>query len=289
MRTPDEVLNEIANWAQRNEAVRVVILTGSRAALNAGIDLFSDYDIEIAVTDTGSFLGNEEWLLAFGKPLAIIRIDEDFTMRMVIYKDYIRIDFRIYSVKDFIQRNIQAMLPQHLNNGYKILLDKDQITQDLQSPAYNAYVISKPSKEAFSAIVADFLWDTTYVAKSLWRDELFYAKYMFDNIIRTSYLEKIIEWYISMQHNWQISTNKHGRFFKYYLDAETFRELKDTFAGSEREDSWNALFATLNLFRRLAMIIAAELNYLYPKTMDTEITAYLNKIKTVDIRATDIK
>ncbi|MEJ7678970.1 MAG: aminoglycoside 6-adenylyltransferase [Segetibacter sp.] len=175
-----------------------------------------------------------------------------------------------------------------MNNGYKVLLDKDQITLNLKPPAYNSFVITKPSKEEFSATVTDFWWDTTYVAKSLWRNELIYAKYMLDSIIRFSYLQRIIEWYIGFQYNWKITTNKYGRFFKLYLDAETWSELEKTFAGSETEENWNALFATSNLFRRLAMIIAKETNYSYPHKLDTEITGYLNKIKALDRSATDI-
>lgn len=250
--------------------------------------MFSDYDIEIVVNNPAKFLDNEEWLSAFGEPLIIIHTNDDFTLRMVIYKDYVRIDFRIYSIKDFEQSNIQTQLPQHLDNGYTILLDKDNITSNLKPPAYNAFIIAKPSKEEFLATVIDFWWDTTYVAKSLWRNELFYAKYMLDSIIRFSYLQRIIEWHISMQHNWQITTNKNGRFFKQYLDAATWRELEKTFAGSDIEENWNALFATSNLFRRLAMSIAAETNYSYPQKSDTEITAYLNKIKNLDKGATDI-
>lgn len=287
MRKPDEVLKEIANWAERNDEIRTVILTGSRADPNAPADLFSDYDIEIVVNNPGKFLDNEEWLSAFGEPLIIIHTNDDFTLRMVIYKDYVRIDFRIYSVKDFEQSNVQTQLPQHLDKGYKILLDKDQITLNLKPPAYDSFIITKPSKKEFLAVVTNFWWDTTYVAKSLWRNELFYAKYMLDSVIRFSYLQKIIEWQISMQHNWQIS-NKYGRFFKQYLDTATWRELENTFAGSDIEENWNALFATSNLFRRLAMSIAAETGYSYPQKLDTELTAYLNKIKNLDKGATDI-
>lgn len=288
MRKPDEVLKEITNWPGKNDEIRTVILTGSRGQSKAPVDLFSDYDIEIVVNNPAKFLDNEEWLSAFGEPLIIIHTNEDFTLRMVIYKDYVRIDFRIYSIKDFEQGNIQTQLPEHLDNGYKILLDKDQITLNLKPPAYNAFIITRPSKKEFLAIVTDFWWDTTYAAKSLWRNELFYAKYMLDSIIRFSYLQKIIEWYIASQFDWKISTNKYGRFFKQYLDTETWKELEKTFAGNEIEENWNALFATSNLFRRLAMSIAAETGYSYPQKLDTEITAYLNKIKTLGKGATEI-
>lgn len=288
MRNDKEVLEEITSWAKENPDIRTVLLVGSRADPDAKVDLLSDYDIEIAVNDPRKFLDSEEWLSTFGDPLAIICVNEDFKLRMVIYKDYIRIDFRIYSVKDFKQIITQAKLSKNLDNGYEILVDKDEITLNLKTPAYDVFIIKKPSKEEFLATLADFWWDTTYVAKSLWRDEIFYAKYVLDSIIRFSYLKKIIEWYISAQSNWQITTNKYGRFFKHYLDTETWGELEKTFAGSGKEENWDALFATLKLCRRLAMTICKEIDCPYPQELDAEIQSYLNKIKTLDKNATDI-
>ncbi|MEJ7678971.1 MAG: aminoglycoside 6-adenylyltransferase [Segetibacter sp.] len=66
MRKPDEVLKEIINWAIKNQDVRAVILTGSRADPNAIADLFSDYDIEIVVIIQVNFLDNVQWLSFLG-------------------------------------------------------------------------------------------------------------------------------------------------------------------------------------------------------------------------------
>ena len=286
MRNEKEILDEIKNWGIKDENIRVAMLTGSRANPNTIVDLVSDFDIELVVKNLENFLNNEKWLSVFGDSMAIISIDAEFSMRMVIYKDYTRIDFRIYSEENFKQWIEQTDLQKHWDAGYKILIDKDGITAKLKPPAYNAFKITKPGKEKFSAIVTDFWWDMTYVAKSLWRDELFYAKYMLDNIIRFSYLQTMIEWYAGLRNNWQITTNKHGRFFKRFLDTETWTELEKTFAGSELEENWKALFATSKLFRRLATTIAKDLGYPYPLKLDAEITAYLEKIKDLDRYAT---
>jgi len=288
MRNAKEVLGEIINWAEQNDDVRAVLLTGSRENSNNVADLLSDYDIEIAVNNADQFLNGEQWLSAFGDILTIIRVDESFSLRMVLYKDYVRIDFRIYSIENFKQYIDLPELPEHWDIGYIILCDKDRLTEHLEQPACKAFVVSKPSKEEFSATVTDFWWDTTYVAKSLWRNELFYAKYMSDKIIGFSYLQKMIEWFIGLQHGWKISTNKNGRFFKQFLDPATWIELENTFSGSDIEENWNALFATIKLFRKLAETIAKELHYSYPYQLDEEITRYLEKIKTLDRSATGI-
>jgi aminoglycoside 6-adenylyltransferase len=288
MRTEKEILDEIKNWGLKDENVRVALMTGSRANPNTITDLFSDYDIEIVVKKAENYLGSDKWLSVFGEILAVIHINEKFTLRMVLYKDYVRIDFRLYSAEDFKQYIAQNQLRQNWDTGYKILFDKDGITEKLEKPTYKAFIITKPDQEKFTSIVTDFWWDLTYVAKSLWRDELFYAKYMLDNIIRFSYLQTLIEWYAGMRNDWMITTNKHGRFFKRYLDTETWAEIEKTFAGFKLEETWDALFATSALFRRLSIAIANELNFYYPYQLDAGITTYLEKIKRLEGSATTI-
>ena len=288
MRTEKEILDEIKNWGLKDENVRVALMTGSRATPNTITDLFSDYDIEIVVKKAENYLGSDKWLSVFGEILAVIHINEKFTLRMVLYKDYVRIDFRLYSAEDFKQYIAQNQLRQNWDTGYKILFDKDGITEKLEKPTYKAFIITKPDQEKFTSIVTDFWWDLTYVAKSLWRDELFYAKYMLDNIIRFSYLQTLIEWYAGMRNDWMITTNKHGRFFKRYLDTETWAEIEKTFAGFKLEETWDALFATSALFRRLSIAIANELNFYYPYQLDAGITTYLEKIKRLEGSATTI-
>lgn len=288
MRKEKEVLNKVINWASPNELVRIITLTSSRTNPKIKTDLFSDYDIEIAVTNVKEFLNNESWLSDFGEILALIKEDseDNSATRLVLYKDYVRIDFQIYPVTHFAEYLKQ--LPKHWNIGYNILLDKDGITQNLQPPDYTAYNIQKPGKDEFTQVVTDFWWDSTYVAKSLWRDEVFCAKYMLDSI-RPSYLLKMIEWHIALQHNWEVTINKSGRFIKQYLDSETCEKLENTYAASSIKTNWEALFAATHLFRQLATKVAAKLNYDYPQKLDSEISVYLEKIKNLDKDATDIE
>ena len=52
MQQDDAVIEKLKNWATENDSVRAVILTGSRANSNSYTDEFSDYDVELYVTDT---------------------------------------------------------------------------------------------------------------------------------------------------------------------------------------------------------------------------------------------
>jgi len=293
LRSEKEILDAVVNWASEEKDVRAVIITSSRANPNALRDIFTDYDIEFAVTDIGKYLSHDSWLYNFGEPIEIIKEDEqafngEFAMRMVIYADYIKIDFRIHTVVKFHEQILKKQLPDDWDIGCKVLIDKDSMTADLKKPTFNAFTIAPPSEEEFSATVKNFWWDTTYVAKSLWRDELFYAKYIFENIIRFNYLKKIIEWRIGSRSNEKITTNKYGRLFKKYLTPDEWESIEATFAGSNISENWDALFAAMNVFRNFSKDIASKMNFNYPDKLDEEITFYIQKIRDLEKDAKEI-
>ena len=157
----------------------------------------------------------------------------------------------------------------------------------LPKPTYTSYDISQPTEEEYVDLVKDFWWDTTYVAKSLWRGELFYAKYMFDGLIRNRYLLKMLEWYIGSKSNWLVNTNKSGRWFKQFMDKKTWKEAEKTFADSSIEKNWEALFVTTRLFKRIAIELARQLNYKYDSDLEKNISKYLRKIQKLEKNATD--
>ncbi|OPH57589.1 hypothetical protein BC351_03440 [Paenibacillus ferrarius] len=98
------------------------------------------------------------------------------------------------------------------------LLDEDQEIQKVGMHSDAAYVTKKPAKENFEKAVNEILWCSTNTGKGLWRDELPYAKYMFDVIVRKALIDLAAR-YIGMQEGWQVNTGLAGRWFKRYLGA----------------------------------------------------------------------
>jgi len=288
MRSEKTVLQELLNWGQEQENIRAVVMTSSRANPDATLDIFTDYDIELIVTNLQDFRSNDQWISHFGDVLANIKeMNATSCTQLVLYSDGVRIDFSIYTISEFLRVTNQSSIPEHWNIGYKILLDKDEVTQMLPLPTHTHYNISPPTEKEFTGVVKDFWWDTTYVAKSLWRDEIYFAKYAFDSLIHCNYLRKMIEWYIGLNNNWAVNPNKYGRWFKRYLDTETWERIENSFADSNVEKNWKALFATTDLFRRLATEIANQLNFGYDNNLDRNITGYLTKIQRLDKNATN--
>jgi aminoglycoside 6-adenylyltransferase len=67
-------------------------------------------------------------------------------------------------------------LPEDLDVGYRVLVDKDGATSSWAAPTQHAHIPPKPSRAEYDALVEEFWSVTTYVAKGLWRVELFFAK-----------------------------------------------------------------------------------------------------------------
>lgn len=66
MRTEPDILDPIKQWAERQENIRVVLLTSSRANPQRQPDLLSDYDIELFVRDVNPFAADDGWVFEFG-------------------------------------------------------------------------------------------------------------------------------------------------------------------------------------------------------------------------------
>lgn len=270
------VLEKLKGWAESNDNVVALILTSSRVdGSDAKIDQFSDYDV-VLYTDSLSNFNNDKWLNFFGdvlvkwpeKPRSTM--SEDWITRLVLFENRMRIDFQITEKLD--------ILPSDYDLGYQVLVDKNGVTKNFPQATKTKHLIKKPSEEEFLTLINDFFWDVTYVPKYLWRGSLFFAKFMFAQL-HFEYLEKMIEWHIGSQHDWNVGTNVHGKYFEKYIDEPTWGEIKQTFAGVDIEENWRAFYKLVDLFTRFAQQVADELGYEYPSDQEAKMLDYFHKSK----------
>lgn len=272
MRSESEVLQHLVNWAQAETNVRALILNGSRAGSRARVDFLSDYDVVLYVHDWHSFKTSDQWLDNFG--VAMIRFplrpgptfDEQYLTRLVLFEDGLRIDFQITESRQ--------IAPRDYDNGYRVLLDKDGLADSLHTPSYTEFNVTKPLQAEFDELMNEFWWDFTYVPKQLVRNELPFAKYMLDCLLRQTYLHRLIDWFIGSQHDWQVNPGYQGKWYQRYLDDATWLAYTDSFAGADIEENWTALFRVGELFGHLGEALAIQLGYSYPKALDNKITRY---------------
>ena len=272
-------LQHIKNWINDNNDIRAALITSSLVNPLAPIDDFSDLDIELVFEDSENYIKSKEWLFQFGDILnyyeeGIEEFEGKHAMKMVQYMDGVKVDFKIYSIEQFLAEVNSPILPEDWDIGYEILADKDNLTSNLKPPTYQVSIIKKPSFEEFNKIVDNFWWDVTYIPKCLARGDLFYLKFMVEKIIRVEYFIPMIEWYVASQHHWDITTNKYGRLFKKYLSEQEWNQLEETFSGSDLSENWKACGKMLVIFDQMAIKVAESLKIEYNLNKGKEIMKF---------------
>jgi aminoglycoside 6-adenylyltransferase len=259
------------------------VLTSTRARRDASVDLFSDYDVILFVDGPARFDG---WQAAYGRPLArwsdeSTRYGLPTSFRGVVYDDWVKIDWSLWPAA-LLQRIAEEPLHDQLDVGYRVLLDKTGLTERWPEPTYRAHIPSPPSQAELDALAEELWWSASYVAKALWRGEVVFAKFALDVDMKLGVLRRFLEWRIELANDWSVKPGAYGRGLERLLDPETAAELAATYVGSGIEESWDALFATTTLFRRVAAEVAGALGLAYPQELDDRASGYLAAVRALD-------
>lgn len=282
-----DVIHRLVQWADSQPLVRAMVLTSSRANDRAPVDLLSDYDVILAVSEMRPFAHEESWLQDYGKVLVLFRDQGQVyglrtLARLVLYEEGIRIDYSVWPVALLHRMGEKPRLVGQLDVGYLVLVDKDHLTQGLTPPTYTAHIPARPRNKEFQSLVEEFWWETTYVAKNLWRDELLPAKSALDFSLKLQGLRRVLEWRIELDHHWSWKPGVLGRGLKKLLPSETWAELASTYVGQDLDENWEALFQTTSLFRSVAVEVGEALGYGYPYDLDQRVTAYLQSVRNLE-------
>ncbi len=288
----DPVIAHLVRWAMANPRLRAVVWTSTRTNPAVKVDALSDYDIIFVVDDITPFLANDGWLNDFG-PLLVVYRDPIRTegghpafTRVTQYEDGLKIDFTVMGVDGWSQWASGPALPDDLDVGYRVLLDKDELTAHLQPPTGTAYIARPPDEAAYQEVIELFFHEGTYVAKNLWRDELLPAKYSFDAIMKGEQLRTMLEWRAAVDHDWTYKTGVLGKGLKKHLPPDLWAAFEATYVGAAIAENWAAFYATLNLFRQVATDVGSVLGYPYPLDLDRRATAYFRAVQALPPTAT---
>ena len=279
-----EVLDRLVAWGGSSEDVRAIVLTSTRARHDASADELSDYDVILAVRDPSTFLANDDWTSAYGRALASWGDEHELygstaTFRGVVYADGVKIDYTVWPGR-LLEHVAEAdTLPDDLDVGYRVLLDKDGVTRRWAPPTYRAHIPAKPARAEFDALIEEFWWDSTYVAKALWRGEVVFAKFVLEHDMKNVALRRMLEWRVELDHDWSLRPGAYGRGLERLLPGDIAAELARTYVGSEVDDNWEALFRTTALFRRVATEVGDAFGFPYARETDDGVTAQLEAVR----------
>ncbi|MFW6030341.1 MAG: aminoglycoside 6-adenylyltransferase [Halanaerobiales bacterium] len=292
MRSDKEVFNQIMTFAKEDERIKAVYLNGSRTNKNSPKDIFQDFDVVYVVKDTKDFINDKSWIKYFGEILIKqepeyndrwMGREVDFSQRyayLMLFKDGIRIDLSFQNIK----RAKEAILEDKL--AIK-LLDKEDILPEIQEPTDKQYHVKKPSEAYFVTRCNDFWWCMQNVAKGLFRNEIPYVMDMYNNVIRR-HLDNVVDWYIGINTDFNVSTGKMHKYFRRYLPENYYQRYIDTYSDGEIANIWEAVFNCCDLFSELAQIVSKELGYSYNNKEEINIKRYLKKVEALPHNAKEI-
>ncbi len=283
MRTEREVIDQLLEFARINEMVRAVWMNGSRVNPSVKKDPFCDYDVVFAVTSPNHFVQDQSWISNFGELIILQQNDcsegdLEAYIFLMLFSDGVRIDLAFDRI-DQADRYLDDSLTV-------VLLDKDHRLPALPLPSEAIYLTEKPSRMVFDETTNEFWWCSTNVAKGIWRDELSYAKFMYEVIVQDQ-LIKMVSWYIACRKDWNVNSGYHGKWIKKFLEPELYDSLQKTYAGGDYEAMWEALFEAGRLFRTIGMEVAGALGYTYPLQDDQRVSEYLRRVRSLPADAVD--
>lgn len=279
MRTEKEMFDLILGAAKEDERIRAVLMTGSRANPECPKDIYQDYDIIYSVEDVSPFYNNMAWIEEkFGKP-AVVQLPElnehpllppcgdgNFTYLM-LFEDGNRIDLNIER-KPYFDDGEPAV----------ILLDKDGALPDIKvNPHY--FHITRPTEGIYHDTCNEFWWCLNNVAKGIVRDELPYVMEMYNHYVRDM-LNQMVEWYIGVHNDFQVSAGKMGKYFKKYLPENLYDMYAKTYSDSDYCHIWHSVFTACELFRLLASEVAEFFGYVYNEQEDRNIMRYMEQVRS---------
>jgi aminoglycoside 6-adenylyltransferase len=245
--------------------------------------VFQDFDVVYYVTDVEPFKNNLAWIDRFGE-LMILQMpelmadpppeDNGCFVYLMQFADGNRIDLTLAPVAELRQAELDQ------DSLSVSLLDKDGILPSFPPPSESGYLPTPPTAKAFADCCNEFWWLGSYIVKGLWREEILYAKHIFDQISRPQ-LMKMLTWYVGVHTQFLGNPGKFGKHLKRYLEPELWALLERTYAGIGYDETWEALFAMCDLFRVTAVEVAAHLDLDYPHGDDERVSAHLRHVHSL--------
>jgi len=275
-RGDEALLDRVLSVARADPRVRAAVLTGSRADPAAPTDEWSDVDVVFVVRDVAPFRAEPAWIDVFGERAIVQRPDGMFgaplrsdggEAYLMLFLDGSRIDLTLLPVA--------AMAAFHHDGPAQVLLDRDGAVPPLPPDALH-HIPGPPTATAFADVCNEFWWVVPYVAKGLARGETTYAHHHLDTVLRAQVLT-VLGWHVAAASGVRRGPGKHGRHLQRELSPERWALLEATYAGADPDHGWAALEAMTELFRSVAVEVAARFGFDYPWSDDQNVMAHLRR------------
>ncbi|MDR0846891.1 MAG: aminoglycoside 6-adenylyltransferase [Lactobacillales bacterium] len=281
MRNYDEMMKLINDTAKANEKILAAYLCGSRANPADTVDNLSDYDVVYVVDEMptlAKYMMDRDWFKVFGEP-AIVQepssmyfgwaecgeVPDDYAWLM-LFKDGTRIDLTMVTAEC-------ASFQAKKDRPIQVLFDEQGILKAENLGKSNRHPIKKIEKALYKGCCNEFWWTMQNVAKGAARGQYPYAFEMLNTVTRLE-LEKMIDWYVAIEHGFDVNLGKFNKYLANYLDDWKYAEYLKTYSSAEPDEILAALIAASNIFSKVAQAVADEFGYEYNFEDENNVRAY---------------
>lgn len=290
MRTEREMYDLILGTAQADERIRAVYMNGSRTNANAPRDIFQDYDIVYAVTETRPFYEDKAWIDRFGERLNM-QCPDEWDKAMGLETDFAKCYGWLIQFADGNRLDLHVKPLDQLDLSSdklcRILLDKDGILPEIPEATDADFHVKRPSEAEYLAACNEFWWCLNNAAKGLWRNELPYAHDMINGAIRPQ-LVKMLSWKIGCETDFSVSVGKSAKYMYKWLEPAVWESFLQTYGGTTAEQVWRSVLIMCGLMDEIAPEVGKKLGFRYNRTEAENARYYLERVQKLPANATQI-
>jgi aminoglycoside 6-adenylyltransferase len=280
----EQLTQRIATWSHQDPDVRAAVMIGSRARADHPADEWSDLDILLFVRDPERYVRAAQWVASFG-PVWLTFVertpDGGAWERRVLYAGGLDVDFALNPAQWLEHMAANGLVPEMadvIRRGVRVLADKDNLLATiLRLPIPDAVPFHQPSQAEFVSAVSDFWYHSLWSAKHLRRGELWWAKAGCDWKLKGLLLQ-LLEWHARAAQGATHDAWMRGRFLEEWADPRAVAQLSTVFAHYDRQDIARALWATMELFRWLAVETAERWQFVDPASSDQAVSDVVRQL-----------
>ncbi len=280
-RTPEQILRIITDFAESDDRIRAVLMTGSRVDPDANRDPFQDYDIMFLVEDIEPFRDRSYVLSRFGAALVTEEpligpwpphdADDGYYNYNVQLADGNRVDL--------VFRHTSLLLEALDDSLIAVLLDKDHRIPTRPAPNASSCTPVRPTETLYKGCCTGFFFTLgSHIPKTIWRQKLPLLKFYIEACLRDA-LVMMLSWEIGIRTGWTCSVGKKGKDLATLLPTETWKAYERTYVGYDPVDLWNSLFQFHNLFEHSAQFVAEKLGFPFPQKQSNQVLGFLRHVR----------
>ena len=273
-----DLKEHILAWAQAEEPVRAVAITGSLGREDGTADQWSDLDVQIIARDSARYTRSDDWLRVIGEVWVQLPPGPDDDFRLVWFAGGRKADFHFLPLEYVTRQVASGDLSDEYQRGYSVVLDKDGLYDDLPPSPRRFPAPNSPTQAQFSNTIDEFWFEAIHVAQFLRRRELWVVRFR-DWTMKCDLLQ-MLEWRAQRQSGGARNTWVIGKRIEDWVDPAHRDLLHHIWAGWNVEESWQALFAMMEGFCRVSSETAPLFRFAYDDGTYVEIAGYIRALYT---------